>query len=159
MSILVRHAMTEAPRTVRPDMSAGDAAALMARFDVGAIPVAEEGRLLGIVTDRDIVTRVVAEGMDPRGVAVSDIMTKAAVTVSPDAQLSEARELMRERKIRRLPVVKGDRLVGILSLGDVAVADASKRLVGEALEGISGSASTLDLNEGPDRGTPGGRRA
>ncbi|HXF35975.1 MAG TPA: CBS domain-containing protein [Actinomycetota bacterium] len=155
MSILVRHAMTEAPRTVRPDMSAADAAALMAQFDVGSIPVAEEGRLLGIVTDRDLVTRVIAEGMDPRGVAVSDIMTKATVTVSPDAQLGQARDLMRERKIRRLPVVKGDRLVGILSLGDVAVADASKRLVGEALEAISGSASTHDLNEGPDRGTPG----
>jgi CBS domain-containing protein len=158
MSILVRHAMTEAPRSIRSDMTAVDAAALMAQFDVGAIPVLDDGRLRGIVTDRDLATRVVAEGRDPRTVPVGEVMTRAVITVSLDAQLSEARDLMAERRIRRLPVVKGDQLVGIISLGDVALADASKRLVGEALEEISDSPSTRTLKDQPERGTPEGAR-
>ncbi len=85
-------------------------------------------------------------------------MTRAVITVSLDAQLSEARDLMAERRIRRLPVVKGDQLVGIISLGDVALADASKRLVGEALEEISDSPSTRTLKDQPERGTPEGAR-
>jgi hypothetical protein len=73
-------------------------------------------------------------------------------------QLSEARDLMAELQVRRLPVVKGDALVGILSLGDVALADASKRAVGQTLEEISESASTAELHEQPARGTPARRR-
>jgi CBS domain-containing protein len=154
MSILVRHAMTEAPKTASPAMNAADAAALMKQFDVGAIPVAEGEELLGLVTDRDLVTRVVAERKDPTQVQLSDILTKSPVTVSPDTKLSEARDLMAEHRIRRLPVTKADRLVGILSLGDVALADASDRAVGGALEEISQSASTAEQSDHPTRGTP-----
>jgi len=74
--------------------------------------------------------------------------------VTPDTQLSQARDLMAEHQIRRLPVLKDDRLVGILSLGDLALATASKRKIGEVLEEVSGSPSTEDRNDGPDQGTP-----
>ena len=154
MSILVRHAMTESPETAGPGMNAADAAAMMKQFDTGVIPVAEEGRLLGLVTDRDLVVRVLAERKDPLDVRLEDIATTATITVTPDTKLSEARSMMAEHRIRRLPVVKNGELVGILSLGDVAQADASERAVGEALEAISESVSTTDMSKGPPRGTP-----
>jgi CBS domain-containing protein len=154
MSILVRHAMTESPQTAGPGMTAADAAGLMRQLDVGVIPVAEDGNVIGLVTDRDIVLRVVAKREDPDTVTLADILTKAPVSVSPDAKLSEARDLMAGHRVRRLLVMKGDELVGILSLGDVALADASDREVGEALEDISESDSTADMSGGPERGTP-----
>jgi CBS domain-containing protein len=154
MTILVRHAMTEAPKTAKPDMNAADAAALMKQFDTGVIPIAEGDELLGLVTDRDLVLRVIAERKDPTEVRLGDILTRSPVTVSPDTKISEARDLMAEHRVRRLPVVKRDRLVGILSLGDLALADASKRAVGEALEGVSESESTAETSDYPDRGTP-----
>jgi len=154
MSILVRHAMTEAPQTIRPDMNAADAAGLMKSEDVGALPVVQDGELVGLVTDRDLVIRVLAERQDPRSVKVGDIATKSPVTVTPDMRLSEAREAMEKHQIRRLPVMKGTRLVGILSLGDVAWADASTREVGEALRAVSESERTVTQNENPDKGTP-----
>ena len=162
MAMLVRHAMTETPQTSRPDMTAEDAAALMRQLDVGVIPVAEGEELVGLVTDRDLVVRVLAERKDPSKVRLGDIATRSPVTVTPDTELSEARDLMAEHKIRRLPVVKGNQIVGILSLGDVAVATASERQVGETLEHISESPSTKEIQGGPDRGTPArvkGRRA
>jgi CBS domain-containing protein len=154
MSILVRHAMTEAPKTASPSMNAADAAALMKQFDVGVIPVVDDDQLLGLVTDRDLVVRVLAERKDPMDVQLSDVVTKTPITVSPDTKLSEARDLMAEHRIRRLPITKADRLVGILSLGDVALADASERAVGETLEEISESASTSEVANHPPRGAP-----
>jgi len=154
MSILVRHAMTESPQTAKPDMSAADAAGLMKQLDIGVVPVAERGKLVGLVTDRDIVLRVVANRQNPDRVPLSDILTRSPVTVTPDMKVSEARDLMARHKVRRLPVMKGEELVGILSLGDVALADASGREVGEALEGISAPESTAGQAGGPDRGTP-----
>jgi CBS domain-containing protein len=154
MSILVRHAMTETPQTIRPDMNAADAAGLMKSEDVGVLPVIREGELLGVVTDRDLVIRVLAERQDPRSIKVGDIATRSPVTVTPDMRLSDARELMEKHQIRRLPVMKDDELVGILSLGDVAWADASTREVGEALRAVSESERTVTQNDDPDRGTP-----
>jgi CBS domain-containing protein len=154
MSILVRHAMTETPKTASPDMNAADAAALMKQFDTGVIPITEGEKLVGLVTDRDLVLRVIAERKDPTDVRLGDILTSSPVTVSPDTRLSEARDIMAENKIRRLPVVKNGELVGILSMGDLAFADASKRAVGEALEVVSESDSTTELADYPERGTP-----
>ena len=154
MSILVRHAMTESPQTARPDMTAADAAGLMKQLDVGVVPVVDGGTLVGLVTDRDIVTRVVANRQDPDEQRLADILTKSPVTVSPDTKLADARNMMAEHRVRRLPVVKDDHLVGILSLGDIALADASERAVGQTLEDISQSGSTADSGDGPDRGTP-----
>ena len=154
MSILVRHAMTESPQTATPNMTASDAAGLMRQLDVGVVPIADGGSLIGLVTDRDIVLRVVATRQDPDDVKLADILTKSPTTVTPDTKLSDARDLMAKHRIRRLPVMKGDELVGIISLGDVAIADASGREVGEALENISESDSTKDISGGPERGTP-----
>jgi CBS domain-containing protein len=154
MSILVRHAMTEAPQTISPGMSAEDAAGMMRSEDVGVLPIVQDSKLLGVVTDRDLVTRVLAERKDPSQVKVGDIATKSPIKVTPDMKLSEARELMEQNRIRRLLVVKGEELVGILSLGDVAWADASTREVGEALRQVSESESTKSLNEDATRGTP-----
>jgi CBS domain-containing protein len=154
MSLLVRHAMTEAPHTLGPDMNAFDAAGLMRQYDVGIIPVVDGGKFVGVVTDRDLALRVLADRQNPQDVRLGDIVTKSPVTVTPDTKLSDARDLMAEHKIRRLPVVKGDQLVGIVSMGDIAVHDASKRAVGDALSDVSESPSTLDLTDTPERGTP-----
>src|SRR5438270_5535154 len=112
MATLVRHAMTESPQTAKPAMTAGDAAALMRQLDVGVIPVAQDGKLVGLVTDRDLALRVMAERKDPNSVMLGEIATKSPVTISPDAKLAEALELMSEHKVRRLPVMKGEELVG-----------------------------------------------
>lgn len=155
MATLVRHVMTETPKTLTSTMDAYDAAGIMASYDVGVVPVTDEdGSLLGLVTDRDLVVRVLAGRRDPREVHLGDMATKTVVSVTPDMQLSEASDLMAHHQIRRLPVLKDERLVGILSLGDVALATASKRNVGEVLEEVSESPSTEDRNEGPDQGTP-----
>lgn len=153
--MLVRHAMTAQPVTASPDMNAEDAAGLMLANDIGVVPVTDGDRLVGVVTDRDLVLRVIAERKDPGSVRLGDIATTRGIeTVSPDLQLCDARALMAERGIRRLPVVKEGRLVGMLSLGDVAVGSASMRGVGEALAAISASVSTQEMNAGPDIGTP-----
>ncbi|MGZ4150891.1 MAG: CBS domain-containing protein [Actinomycetota bacterium] len=154
--ILVRHAMSSDLKTAKPDMTAADAAGLMRNYDVGVIPVVEDdGTLVGLVTDRDLVVRVIADREDPNQVRLRDIATKSVVTVTPDMSISDARDLMAEHKVRRLPVMKDGRIVGIISLGDVALADASKRAVGDTLEDVSESPSTTDVEaNAPERGTP-----
>jgi CBS domain-containing protein len=155
MTLLVRHVMAETPKSLSPQMVADDAAGLMASFDIGAVPVTDEaGRIMGIVTDRDIVLRVLAARRDPSVVPLDTITTKEPITVGPDAEVVEASRLMAEHQVRRLPVTKGDRLVGMVSMGDIAVGLSSKRLVGEALEDVSRSEATEMQNEGPDPGTP-----
>jgi CBS domain-containing protein len=154
MSILVRHAMTPSPQTVSPDLNAADAAGLMRSEDIGVLPVVADGKLVGLVTDRDLVLRVLADRKDPMESRIGDILTRSPVTVTPDMKLSEARELMENHRIRRLPVTKGDELVGILSLGDVAWQDASTREVGEALKAVSEAEETKSTQEDAARGTP-----
>ncbi|HEY1329860.1 MAG TPA: CBS domain-containing protein [Actinomycetota bacterium] len=155
MSILVRHAMTPSPQTIGPEMNAADAASMMQSEDVGLLPVVGEGSLMGIVTDRDLVLRVLAQRRDPMQVRVGDILTREVVSVSPDEKLSSARDLMAEHRIRRLPVLKRGELVGVLSLGDVAWQDASRRKVGETLRAVSESESTAEPNAAaPAMGNP-----
>ena len=152
--ILVRHVMTEAPRTLGPDRTAADAANLMEQYDVGVVPLADGDTLVGLVTDRDLVVRVLAKRRDPQEVKLGEVATEKLVTVTPDTDLGSARDLMAEHKVRRLPVIKDGRLVGIVALGDIAVQIASKRAVGEVLEDVSESPSTMEDNPGPDPGTP-----
>ena len=110
MSTLVRHVMTEGPRTLTASMSAADAAGMMANFNVGAIPVLDDqGALAGIVTDRDIVTRVVASTRGSHAGPLTDVATSTTIEVSPDTDLAEASRLMAEHQIRRLPVTEGRR--------------------------------------------------
>jgi CBS domain-containing protein len=131
----IRDIMTPNPRTVTPDDSIESAARIMRDEDTGAVPVVQDGRPVGMLTDRDIVIRAVAEGGSGR--SVRDVVTERLISVSPDASTREATDLMSEHQIRRLPVVENDRLVGIVSLGDLAVKEAKDRRVGDTLQSIS----------------------
>jgi CBS domain-containing protein len=104
--------------------------------DTGAVPVVTNGRVLAVVTDRDIALRVVAEGA-PLSSPVRDIASRDVVCASPDMSTREAALLMSQHQIRRLPVVEGDRLVGIVSIGDLAVKEGKDSRTGDTLERIS----------------------
>jgi len=132
----VRDAMTANPRAAEPSMLLGEAAQLMKSEHIGALPVVEKGRLVGVLTDRDIVVRVVAEGRDAQSVQVGDIASRELVTAAPDQPLDEALRLMARRRVRRLPVVDGERLVGMLAQADVAL-ESEEHKVGEAVGQIS----------------------
>jgi CBS domain-containing protein len=132
----VRQVMTPIVRTVRPSQSLVEAAEVMKGEDVGSVPVVEEGRLAGILTDRDIVTRAVAERRDPQAVKVDEVASRDLVTVEPEQDLDEALALMAQHQVRRLPVVEEGRLVGMLAQADVALEGKEKR-IGETVEEIS----------------------
>jgi CBS domain-containing protein len=110
----------------------------MRGLDVGSLPVCQDDRLIGMVTDRDITIRGIAEGRQPDQTSVQEVMTGEVVSVLEDQDVEEAANLMEERQIRRLPVVDHEqRLVGIVSLGDLAVYAGDTRLSGEVLERVS----------------------
>jgi CBS domain-containing protein len=132
----VNELMTRDPATLRPDSTCTDAAALMKREDCGSLPVVKDGALVGIVTDRDIVLRGVAGGRDLAHLAVSEIMTADPVTVRPDTSAADASKLMSDKQVRRLPVVEGGRLVGILAIGQLARHE-SANAAGETLKEVS----------------------
>ena len=137
MQKLVRDAMTANPRTIRRDALVSEAAMVMAEHDVGAIPVVDSDEILvGIVTDRDIVIRVVAAGLDPRATRIQDIATTTVSPAYPDERLSEAVEQMSFRQVRRLPVIEDDRVVGMLAQADV-VHDIPDKKAGQLVEAIS----------------------
>lgn len=134
----VRDIMTKGPETASPGTTIGDVARMMRDLDVGIIPVVNEGRLLGVITDRDITIRVTATGLNPLETTVQDFMSPNPVSLSPGDSVEKARDLMSERQIRRLLVTDGDELVGIVSLGDVATKDKNDDgKTGQALEEIS----------------------
>ena len=141
MAKSVRDVMTPGVRTVSPAQSLADAAEVMKGEDVGSVPVVEEGRLAGILTDRDIVTRAVAERRDPQTVKVEEVASRDLVTVEPEQDLDEALALMARHQVRRLPVVEEGRLVGMLAQADVA-REAKEKKVGETVEEISQPTST-----------------
>lgn len=112
-------------QTIQPQESLRRAAQCMQELDVGALPVCDGERLLGMLTDRDITVRGIADGLDPDSACVSDIMSPEVDTITVDQDADEAKRLMGERQIRRLPVVDASRrLVGIVSLGDLAVRES-----------------------------------
>jgi CBS domain-containing protein len=116
----VRNVMTQNPTSCDPAATPVEAAKVMASEDVGSVPVVKGGRLVGIVTDRDLVVRVLAEGRDPNSTTVGEIASGDLETVSPDDDLDMALRKMASSKVRRLPVVEGDQLVGIVAQADVA---------------------------------------
>jgi CBS domain-containing protein len=120
MGQTVEQAMTTDVRTVAPDSSVLDAARIMRDEDTGSVPVVEDDRVVGIVTDRDIVVRGVADGRDVTSLDVREVCSRQPVTVEPGRDLDEALRLMAQHQVRRLPVVDGDRLVGVLAQADVA---------------------------------------
>jgi CBS domain-containing protein len=135
----VREVMTEGAECVRPSTSLYEAAQKMREFDIGPLPVCgSKDRLVGIVTDRDITVRGVAEGRDPRTTTVQDVMTRDVVYCFEDQDVHEAARLMQDRQVRRLVVLNRDkRLTGILSLGDLAVETGDTTLAGETVERVS----------------------
>ena len=132
----IRDVMMTNPRTLSPEDSIQNAARIMRDEDTGAVPVVDGGRPVGMLTDRDIVIRAVADGGQLNR-PVRDIVTTGVVSVTPDMSTREANELMSEHQVRRLPVVEGDRLVGIVSLGDLAVKEGKDRRTGDTLQDIS----------------------
>ena len=106
--------------SISPNESAALAARLLSRYNIGALPVCKEGKLRGMLTDRDIVLRCVALEEEPHVTKVADIMTRRVVSVSADESVQRASELMAKEQVRRLPVEDKGRLVGMLSLGDLA---------------------------------------
>jgi CBS domain-containing protein len=135
----IRKLMTVLPRTVKPGDSIVDAAKLMRGEDTGIAPIVDGDRLVGVITDRDIAVKVVAEGRDPKTTNVEEVASTNLVTVDPQQTLDEALQLMGRHQLRRLPVVEDDgRLVGIVAQADVARHLDQERigeLVGQISEG------------------------
>ena len=136
MAKKVRDAMTAEPRSAEPSQSLVEAAQVMKQEDVGSLPVVEGGRLLAVLTDRDIVVRAVAKGVDLKATRVGDVASREPVTVGPEEDLDEALRLMARHQVRRLPVVDEHRLVGMLAQADVA-SEAKASKTGEVVEEIS----------------------
>lgn len=134
----VRELMNKSVVSITPEESAALAARLLSRHDLGSLPVcSQSGALLGIVTDRDIITRCVAAGEDPSRVPVEDIMTRTPTTIAPGEDIRTAAHEMALRQIRRLPVVEDGAVVGMVSLGDLARCHRCDTEAAEALSDIS----------------------
>ncbi len=130
----VRDIMTKNVAYVDPNSKVSDVARLMQKHNVGSIPVCDQSGVVGIVTDRDIVVRNIASGKNPSDTPVSEIMTTGVTTVTPDTDVNEIAHVMAAKQIRRVPVVENNTLVGVLSLGDIAV---DKRFEVEASEALT----------------------
>lgn len=133
----VREAMTSSPTTVESDANVLEAAKRMASENVGSLPVVQNGELVGMVTDRDLVTNVLAKDLDPSKVTVADVSSENPIVATPDEPLDAALRRMASEQVRRLPVVDGGKLVGILAQADVAQsaeAESTGRMVEEISE-------------------------
>ncbi len=115
----VRERMTKKVVTIQPGTTVVDAAKTMIKEEKGPVPIVEGDRPVAIVTDRDLIARVIAEGRDPRATKVDDVASKDLVTIEPDKDVDEARALMSQRELDRILVTQGGRLVGIISEADI----------------------------------------
>jgi CBS domain-containing protein len=136
MAKSVRDAMTDGPRSIAASASVVEAARLMRDEHIGSLPVTEDDRLVGMITDRDITTRVVAEGAAPETTSVGDVYSRDLISVEPNNDLDEALQLMARHQVRRLPVVENGRLVGMVAQADIALKDNERtgQLVGAISE-------------------------
>lgn len=132
----VRDAMTSSPTSIAGDATVVEAARMLTSENVGSLPVVEGEKLVGIVTDRDLVLRVLAKDLDPHKVPVADVFSEDPVVATPEEQLDSALQRMAEQQVRRLPVVDDGRLVGILAQADVA-RTAHAHSTGRMVEEIS----------------------
>ena len=134
----VKELMNPSVVTIEPGASAALAARLLSRHNVGALPVCgADGRLRGMVTDRDIILRCIAAEEDPAQTPVRDIMTRGCAWVEPRSDCRQATQLMAQRQVRRLPVVEGGKVVGIVSLADLARSQRFDMEAAQALGEIS----------------------
>ena len=135
----LKDVMTPNPECIRPDATLQEAACKMRDLDVGPLPICgDDDRLAGMITDRDIAVRAVAEGKDPKTTPVREAMTEDVVFGFEDQEVADAARVMEQRQIRRLVVLNRDkRLVGIVSLGDLAVETGARPTAGEVLREVS----------------------
>ena len=141
----LRELMTKEVVRIHPEETAAVAARALQRYNIGAMPVCGgDGKLCGMVTDRDLVTRCLAAGKDPRYTKIRDMMTTHLVTAPPDMDATEAAALMGSAQIRRLPVLENGRLCGMVSLGDLAL---SRETEGEATEALTQISSNLSRRD------------
>ena len=124
----VRDIMSQDVTALAPSCSIADVAAIMRELEIGSLPVMNQDQLIGIITDRDIVVRVVAEGLDPHMETAEYHMTRDPIAASPDWPVARAAQLMLSRQFRRLPVMEGGKLVGYLSLRDLAHSEDDRQI-------------------------------
>ncbi len=134
----VKDIMTTDVMTCKETDTLSDCTAMMKEFNIGAIPVMDDGgHLVGIITDRDIAVRAVAKGVDPDEAYIGDFMTPSPVTIEPKINIEDAADIMASNQIRRLPVVDDGKLVGIVSIGDLAVNIEDIDVIAETLRNVS----------------------
>ena len=137
--------MTNTVVRINPEESVAVAARTLARYNIGALPVCGgDGRICGMVTDRDLVTRCIAAGRQPSMTPVREVMTVNVISARPDMDAGLAAQMMGRQQIRRLPVVENGRLCGMVSLGDLAARDESSYEAADALTEISSNVSVRD---------------
>ena len=133
----VKDIMTKDIVYINPNATVTEAAQLMQKHNIGSVPVCEQNKLIGIVTDRDIVVRNIANGMNPNNTKVRDVMTSQVASATPDMDVSDAASIMSQKQIRRMPVIESNNLVGIVSLGDMATNPYTDTEASHALSEIS----------------------
>ena len=138
----IKDIMTRSVVSIDPAESVEIAARTMARYNIGALPVCKSGKLCGILTDRDIVTRCLAANRQPANTLVRQVMTEQVTAVSPDMQTGVAAHLMGRLQVRRLPVVEQGNLCGMVSLGDLAVREETVLDAGDVLADVSSNISS-----------------
>lgn len=137
----IKDIMTRSVVSIAPEESVEVAARTMTRHNIGALPVCSGGKLCGMLTDRDIVTRCLAANRQPNATQVRQIMTEQVTAVAPDMQTGTAAHLMGRLQVRRLPVVEGGKLCGMVSLGDMAVREETVLDAGDVLADVSSNIS------------------
>jgi CBS domain-containing protein len=135
--MLVKQIMTKSVASITPDDTVEKAAKLMKEYDVGSIPVCRGKEIVGIITDRDITVRSTADGFECNIQLVKDVMSSNPVLGNPNMDTNDATRIMSERQIRRLPIAENNNLIGIISLGDLAVEADLTNETGSALSDIS----------------------
>ncbi len=139
----LRDVMTNPVIRIHPEESVAVAARTLERYNIGALPVCgHDGKMCGLLTDRDIVTRCLAAGRSPSTTKVADVMTSKVIAARPDMDTNLAASLMGREQIRRLPVMENGKLCGMVSLGDLAVQDETSIEAGDALTEISSNLSS-----------------
>jgi len=134
--VKVKQIMTTDVSTVTPNDTVTKAASIMGQLNVGSVPVTDNNRVVGIVTDRDIILRGVAKG-EGANQKISEVMTTNVRCATPEMDVHTVADIMAENQVRRLPVVESDQLVGIVAIGDLAVENIFENEAGEALHNIS----------------------
>ncbi|MBO8129249.1 MAG: CBS domain-containing protein [Peptococcaceae bacterium] len=149
MAQKLQELMTKNVATVSPQQTVAEAAQIMSQYNIGVVPVVENGNVVGILTDRDITLRTTATGQDAKTMKVQSVMSTDVVTATPQMDVHEAADLMAKRQVRRLPVVENGQLRGIVSLGDLAVENIYQNEAGQALSDISEPAAPKMTNTQP----------